>query len=145
MKVLFNAIESKENQHAIYSHFWGRSIWHTDMQNTKVLDCGLGSAKNLVILSRVLLGLSLLPLREEAYPPVLWTMMFILWYVLINYDDLDSASYSSILMNANFLSWFLNEVERHFRMSRGGRLLLDWNPKKYEVADHIATKVEVNP
>ena len=30
-------------------------------------------------------------------------------------------------------------------MSRGGGLLLDGNPKGYEVAEHIATKVEVNP
>ena len=30
-------------------------------------------------------------------------------------------------------------------MSRGGRLLLDGNPKGYEVSEHIATKVEVNP
>ena len=33
----------------------------------------------------------------------------------------------------------------NFRMSRGGRLHLDGNPKGYEVAEHIATKVEVNP
>ena len=30
-------------------------------------------------------------------------------------------------------------------MPRGGRLLLDGNPKVYEVAEHIFTKVEVNP
>ena len=48
-------------------------------------------------------------------------------------------------MNATFLSWFLNVVTRNFRMSRGGRLLLDGNPKGCEVAEHIATKVEVNP
>ena len=30
-------------------------------------------------------------------------------------------------------------------MSRGGRLLLDGNPNGYEVAEHIFTKVEVNP
>ena len=30
-------------------------------------------------------------------------------------------------------------------MSRGGRLLLDGNTKECEVAEHIATKVEVNP
>ena len=29
-------------------------------------------------------------------------------------------------------------------MSRGGRLLLDGNPKGYEVAEHISIKVEVN-
>ena len=30
-------------------------------------------------------------------------------------------------------------------VSRVGRLLLDGNPKGYDVAEHIATKVEVNP
>ena len=32
-----------------------------------------------------------------------------------------------------------------FRMSRGGRFIMYGNPKGYEVAEHIATKVEVNP
>ena len=103
------------------------------------------SKRSLVILASVLLGLSLLPLREEASPPVVWTMMFMLWHVLINSDDLASAPSSSTLMNATFLSWFLNVVTINFRISRGGRLLLDGNPKGYEVAEHIATKVEVNP
>ena len=35
-------------------------------------------------------------------------------------------------------------VTRNFRISIGGRLLLDGNPKGYEVAEHIAKKVEVN-
>ena len=30
-------------------------------------------------------------------------------------------------------------------MSRGGHFLQDGNPKGYEVAEHIYTKVEVNP
>ena len=30
-------------------------------------------------------------------------------------------------------------------MSRGGCFLMDENPKGYEVSEHIATKVEVNP
>ena len=47
-------------------------------------------------------------------------------------------------MNAVFLSLFLNVVTRNFRMSRSGRLLLDGNPKGYEISEHIATKVEVN-
>ena len=68
-----------------------------------------------------------------------------LWHFLIDSDDLASAPSSSILMNATFLSWFINVVTRNLRISRGGRLLLDGNPKGYEVADHIATKVEVNP
>ena len=48
-------------------------------------------------------------------------------------------------MNATFLSWFLNVVTRNLRMSIVGRLLLDGNPKGYEVAEHIAKTVEVNP
>ena len=72
-------------------------------------------------------------------------MMFMLWHVLINYYDLASAPYSSTLMNATFLYCFLNVVTINLRMSRGGHLLLDGNPKGYEVAEHIATKVEVNP
>ena len=48
-------------------------------------------------------------------------------------------------MNATFLSSFINVVTINLRMSRGGRLLLDGNPNGYEVAEHIATKVEVNP
>ena len=99
----------------------------------------------LVILSSVLLGISLLPLREEASPLVVWTMMFMLWHVLINFDALASAPSSSTLMNETFLSWFLNVVTRNLRMSRGGRLLMDRNPKGYEVTEHIATKFEVNP
>ena len=35
--------------------------------------------------------------------------------------------------------------DNKFRMSRGGSLLLSGNPKWYEVAEHIATKIEVNP
>ena len=38
----------------------------------------------------------------------------------------------------------LKEVS-NLRMSRGGRLDLDGNPKGYKVAEHIATRVEVNP
>ena len=71
-------------------------------------------------------------------------MMFMLWHVLINSEDLASAPSSSTLMNTTFLSLFLNVATINFRMSRGGRLLLDGNPKGYEVAEHIATKVEVN-
>ena len=47
-------------------------------------------------------------------------------------------------MNAHFLSWLLHIVAKHLRMSRGGSLLLNVNPKGYELAEHIATKVEVN-
>ena len=44
------------------------------------------------------------------------------------------------MMNATFLFLFLNVVTRNFRMSRGVRLLLDGNPKRYEVEDDIAKK-----
>ena len=102
------------------------------------------SKRSLVILASVLLGLSLLPLREEASPPVVWTVIFMLWHVFMNSEDLASAPYSSTLMNVTFLYWLLNIVTRNFRMPRYGRLLLDGSQKWYEVADHIATKVEVN-
>ena len=36
-------------------------------------------------------------------------------------------------------------MTRNFRVSRGGRLLLDGNPKGCDVAEHVATKVEVFP
>ena len=89
--------------------------------------------------------LSILPMIEDASPPVVWTMVFMLWYVFINPEDFSGAPYSSTRMNATFLSWFLNMVTRNFRMSRGGRLLLDVNQKWYEVTEHIAEKLEVNP
>ena len=103
------------------------------------------SKRDFVILSSVLLGLSLLPLRGEASPPVVWTMMFMLWHVFINSEGLSSATSSSTLMNANFLSWFINVVTINSRVSRCGRLLLDGNPKGWKVAYHIAKTFEVNP
>ena len=146
MKVLFHDIVSKENHHTIYSQFCGRSIWHTGMQNTEVLSCGLISEKRaLVILPSVLSGLSLLPLMEEASPSVVWTMMIMLGYILISSDFFASAPSSSTLINATFLSWFKNLVTRNFRMSRRVRLLMDGNPKGCEIAYYIATKVELNP
>ena len=71
-------------------------------------------------------------------------MMFMLWHVLKNSVDMASAPSSSTLMNATFLSLFLNVVTRNFRISRGGRLLLDGNQKGYEVAEHIVKNVDVN-
>ena len=71
-------------------------------------------------------------------------MMFMLWHIYINTEDIASDSSLSTLINANFLSWFLNVATRNSRISRGGRLLLDGNPNVYEVADNIATNVEVN-
>ena len=98
-----------------------------------------------MVLASVLLGISLLPLREDASTPVVLNMMFMLWHVFINYEDLSSAPYSYTMMNANFLSLFLNIVTIKFSASRGGRLLMDGNPKGCEVAEHIATKFELNP
>ena len=76
--------------------------------------------------------------------PVVWTMVFMLWNVFTNSEDLASDPYSSTWTNATLLSWFLNVVTINFMMSRGGRFLLDGNPKVYEVKEHIATKVDVN-
>ena len=69
------------------------------------------------------------PLKEDAYPPVVWTILFILWHVFINSEDLDGAPSSSTLMNATLLSWFINSLTKKIRISRGKRLLLDGNPK----------------
>ena len=49
------------------------------------------SKRVLIISTSVLLGISLLSLREEASRTVVWTIMFMLWHVLINSDDLASA------------------------------------------------------
>ena len=72
-------------------------------------------------------------------------MMFMLWHVFMNSEDLYSDPYSSTMMSENFLAWFLNVVTRNLSMSRGVRLPPDVNPKGCEYAEHIATKVEVNP
>ena len=68
-----------------------------------------------------------------------------LFHVFTNSEDLAIDPSSSTHMNATFLSLLLNIVTINFRMSRGGRLLMDGNPKEYEVAEHMATKFEVNP
>ena len=48
-------------------------------------------------------------------------------------------------MNATLLYWFINVVTRNLRMSRGVILILDVNPKGYEISEHIATKYKVKP
>ena len=98
-----------------------------------------------MILAIIILGLSFLPFREDASPPVVWTMMFMLWHALMNSEYLASDPSSSTNMNATLLSWFLNVVKINFIMSRGGRLLLGGSPKGYEVEDHIYIKIDVNP
>ena len=72
-------------------------------------------------------------------------MMLILWNVFVNAEDIASDPSSSTLINATLLSWFLNVVTTNLRMSKGGHLLLNGNTKWYEVSEHIATKVGVNP
>ena len=62
----------------------------------------------------------------------------------MNSEDLASAPYSSAQVDETFLSLLLNVVAINLRMSRGGRFLLDGNPKRGEVAESIATKFEVN-
>ena len=63
----------------------------------------------------------------------------------MNSEDLDNAPSSSTSTNETFLSWLLIAMTKFLRMSRGGSLLLDGNPKEYGVAEHIATNVEANP
>ena len=98
-----------------------------------------------MVLASLLSGLSLLPLREDLSPPVVWTIMFIIWHVFMNSEYISSAPYSSTPMNTTFLSWLINEVTINFRISRGGIFLLDRNTKGDELSYHITTKVEVNP
>ena len=56
-----------------------------------------------MILESVLLGISLLPLREYASPAVVYTMMLMLWHIFMNSEDLVSDQSLSSLMNATFL------------------------------------------
>ena len=55
-----------------------------------------------MILASILLQLSFLSLRENAYPPIVLTMMFMLFHVFTNSEDLDIDPSSSNLMNATF-------------------------------------------
>ena len=57
----------------------------------------------LGILTSVLFGISLFPLSEVSSPPVVWIVVFILWHVLIDSEDLASATYLSTRMNTTFL------------------------------------------
>ena len=47
-------------------------------------------------------------------------------------------------MKADFLSWLLNVVKIHYKISMYGILLLEVKTNRYDVAEHITTKVEVN-
>ena len=72
-------------------------------------------------------------------------MVFMLWHVFMNLYNIASALSLSTRKNAAFLSWFLNVVTINLRLSSGVHLILGRNTKGYEVAEHIDTKVEVNP
>ena len=85
------------------------------------------------------------PLSKYTSLPIFWSMIFMLWNFLIDWEYLASYPSSYTLKNSTLLSWFLNVVTMNFRISRGARLLLDRKPKLYEVAEHLSTKVEVNP
>ena len=63
----------------------------------------------------------------------------------MNSEDLASDPYSSTRMNANLFLFLFNVVTRNLIMSRCGRLFLGGNTKGHEAAEHIVTKVEVNP
>ena len=81
----------------------------------------------------------------NSSPPVVWTMLFMVWHVFMDSEDLDSAQSSSTWTNVTFFYWFLNVVTRNFRMLRGGSLILGGNKNGYQVAEHRSTKSEVNP
>ena len=98
----------------------------------------------LVILESVLFGLSFFQLSADAYTPVVWNMLFIIWHLSINSEIITSYPSLSTWMNAIFIYWFINVVTKQLSISRGGLLLLGGNPKGCEVAKHIATKFEVN-
>ena len=98
-----------------------------------------------MILTSFLFGVLLIPLSEDASPPVVLNMMFMLWHGLINSEDISSASYSFCQINATFLSLYINVVTGNFRMSRGRHLIVNGNQKGYKVAEHIYMKVKVNP
>ena len=82
---------------------------------------------------KLLLGISLLPLINEAFPPVFCTTMLMSLHVLINHEYLASAQSSSNLVNSTFLSLFFKVVTRNFNVSRDGLLFFDRKTNYYEV------------
>ena len=66
-----------------------------------------------------------------------------LLYAIIDSEDISSAPYFSGCTKAAFLSWLLNVLTRNLRILRDGCLLIDWNPKGWEVTEHISTKVDM--
>ena len=87
----------------------------------------------------------ILPFRDEEYPPVVWTTMFMSGQVLMNFEDLVIAPYSYTRIKANLLYLFINVVTRNLSVSICGNLILDGNSKGYDEDEHISTEVEVNP
>ena len=63
----------------------------------------------------------------------------------MNYEDLSSALSLYTLMKATLLFLFINVVTRNMSVSIDGILILDRNPKVYEVDENIYTKLELNP
>ena len=47
-------------------------------------------------------------------------------------------------MKADLLSWLLNVVTSHYKISMHGILVIEVKTNRYDVAEHITTKVEVN-
>ena len=56
-----------------------------------------------MILASVLFGIYILPFSEDASPPIVLTMMFMLWHVLMTSEDLASARSSSTQKNETLL------------------------------------------
>ena len=100
---------------------------------------------SLVLLYSVLFGSSFYPSSEDASTPSVLTIMFMLWNVLINSEDLSNKKSSSTCMNATLLLWLLNAVKSSLRIPRVRCLILDENSKGCELAEHVATKFEVDP
>ena len=114
----------KFNQREIH-----RAYWQANYQN--YILCLEFIIRFLVILSSILFGISLSPLSEDYYQPVVWTIMLMLWHIPINKEDLAIDPYLSTHMNATFISWFLIVVKSNLKIPRGGRLILDEKPKGY--------------
>ena len=138
MRLLFHFIESNKNHHAIYSRSDIRAIWYSDKKNTKVISLWIEfNIISLVILASVILVISILPLREDASPPVVLNMVFMLWYVFINSEDLAGAPYSSTRINETFLNLFPQCSDKKFEnvkrcsFASGSKSKRVWSSRTY--------------
>ena len=146
MLILNHASGSMKHQNTTYFYFGVRDRRHIDGIITKVTSCELIPEGGTLLYHPVsYLGFQFLTLREDASQPVVWTIMFMLWHVPINSEDLANAPYFPNRMNTNFLSWLLNVETSNLRIPRCRCLFLDGNPKGHELLEQTATKVEVNP